>query len=197
MRISKTRRDRLFRHGKPTIRPAVYEDLRWFWAAARRDGFTGTQDEFTAQAESLLAEADKIWLVEDKNAQFKEGAGPVGVFLANFDGWSLIPHVEWFPWATPRNKLRCTVGFLQSMRYSNEIGSIKIFAHAEFAPWFKHLKRYLPIIWVGKITGGRPRADEHVFYVRGRRNDRLSIRKTKQQVRAAGVDHPAAAASHS
>ena len=177
MKIAKTRRDKLFRYSKPTFRPAVYDDIRWFWASARRQGYEGTPEEFSRQAEESLAGADRIVVAEDTNGNYEKGAGPVGVFLSNYDGWTLAPHVEWFPWATPRNKLRCTVGFLQSMRYARDIGSIKIFAEARYAGWFKRLKKYVPVSLVGKITGGRETGDEYIFHLRGRGRNEQHIRR--------------------
>ena len=208
MKIAKKRRDKLFRTGKPVIRPAQYSDIRWMWAAAKRDGFKGDSTEFTEYVEPLLAQADKIFILEDRNNEFAKKAGPVGVVLTNYDNWSMVPHVEWFPWATPRNKLRCTVGFLQSMRYTQSVGSIKIFAIDEYADWFKWLRRYIPIILVGKIPGGRPDGNEWVFYVRGRRNvDRQIVRRrqgaedairgTGAGVRTADLDHSPTSASNS
>lgn len=199
MRIAKVRRDRLFRHSKPTIRPGVYADIRWMWAAAKRAGFEGEAPEFTEQIEPLLAQADRLYMLEDRNGEFAKGAGPVGMVLANYDGWALVPHVEWFPWATSRNRLRCTVGFLQSMRYTQGIGVIKVFSDAEHADWFKRLKRYLPISLGGKVPFGRADGEEFIFYIRGRKHDKRyknAVRRVEgKNPGATGHDSSAASSS--
>lgn len=198
MKIAKARRERLFKHSRPDIRPAVYEDIRWLWVASRRSGTEESPEEFSRRIEPFLADCDRLWMLWDKNSEFESGDGPVGLVMANDDGWTLAPHVEWFAWATPRNKLRCTVGFLQSMRYTNGVGCIKIFSTAENAEWFKRLKRYTSIILAGRIPGGRPSGEEYIFYLRGRKQGehRQSIRRVKTGERGAGIDHPAAPGSN-
>jgi hypothetical protein len=180
MKKAKERRERLFKSGKPTFRPAVYNDIRWLWVASKRAGFDGTSEEFSQQCEPRLAQADRLFMVEDRNKEFESGNGPVAVVLANYDGWTLCPHVEWFPWATNKNKLRCTVGFLQAMRYTHSIGCIKIFADGQYSAWFKWLRRYVAISLVGRIPSGRPGGEECIFYLRGRQNGR-TIRRRREQ----------------
>ena len=186
MKAAQARRERLFRKGKPSIRPAVYEDIRWLWVAARRGGYKGSPEEFTAKAEPFLAAADKIFFLEDTNKEFESGKGPVGVVLCNYDEWSLFPHVEWFPWTTPQNKLRCTVGFLQAMRYTRDVGIIKIQANAANDKWFKWLKRYVAINLAGRIPHGRADGMESIFYIRGRKQHEFNTRRTETEARQSG-----------
>ena len=197
MKTAKARRDRIFRSGKPRIRPMVYDDIRWLWVAARRQDYDGNPEDFSRETEPLLAAADKLFMLEDSNREFTEGVGPVGVVLANYDGWTLAPHVEWFPWATPRNILRCSVGFLQLMKYTHDVGCVKIFATAENAPWFKRLKRYIAINLGGRIPGGRPSGEEYIFYLRGRkqneRGNRKHLRRVETEVARTDIGSPATA----
>ena len=181
MKKAQQRRERLFKEGKPLIRPCIYSDIRWMWVAAKRAGNDMTPEEFSNKAEPILAQADKIFILEDRNSEFQSGQGPVGVVLANYDGWSLCPHVEWFPWAATRNKLRCTVGFLQAMRYSNDIGSLKVYSTAEYHQWFKKLKRYVAISYAGKVPHGRFDGDEHIFYLRGRKQHEFYKRSIRRE----------------
>lgn len=199
MKAAKARREQLFRAGKPTIRPVVYDDIRWMWVGIRRTGADVTPEEFTRRVEPYLSSADKLFMLEDRNAEFATGQGPVGVVLANYDEWTLVPHVEWFPWANPRNKLRCTVGFLQAMRYTHDVGCIKIFATAENAKWFKWLKRYTSIILAGRIPGGRASGEEYIFYLRGRKQNgrriRLPVRRGQDDFRTTDISHTQTAGS--
>ena len=182
MSAQKKRRERLFSPGKPKIRPAAYDDIRWMWAAAKRAGFDGDSDAFNRFVEPFLAGADKVFMLEDTNAEFANGSGPVGIVLANYDGWALVPHVVWFDWATARNILRCTVGFLQAMRYAQGTGIIKINSSHENNAWFKWLKRYIPIYLAGRIPHGREDGDEYIFYLRGRQKSEQPI-QTKDAFR--------------
>lgn len=198
MKSAKIRRERLFRTGKPVVRPAIYSDIRWLWAAAKRNGFDGTAEEFTAQTEPLLAQADRLFMLEDLNREYSKGSGPVGLVLANYDGWALVPHVEWFPWATPRNILRCSVGFLQAMRYTQDVGVIKIFAEGRTAKWFKRLKRYVAISVGGRIPYGRDTGEECIFYLRGRKQNVRINQNAVRRIRSneQSQDHTATAGDH-
>ena len=170
-RIQQRRRDRLFGDKRAVIRGYQAEDVRWLWVAARRAREDISQEEFHAAVSSILNQSNKLWIIEDVHSEFKEGHGPVGLIMATFDDWALSPHVEWFPWATIRNKLKGTVGFIQIMRYRKDVGIIKIFAAGEVnKKWFKWLRRYLPIAYAGAIPNGRAGEDEHIFYIRGRKH---------------------------
>ena len=176
-KTAKKRRETLFRKGKPDIRPAIYEDIRWLWAAAKRGGFDGTSEEFTIKAEPFLAEADRVFMFEDRNSEFDKGRGPVGIVLCNYDGWSLLPHIEWFPWTTAQNRLRCTVAFLHSMRYTKDVGMIKVMSSENNEKWFKRLKRYVAINLAGRIPHGRSDGMESIFYLRGRKQHDYTTRR--------------------
>ena len=184
MKKAQLRRKALFKHGKPNIRPARYDDIKWLWFAAKRGSYSGSPEEFTAAAEPFLAKADKIFMIEDRNKEFQSGIGPIGIVLCNYDNWALCPHVEWFPWTTPRNKLRGTVGFLQVMRYTKDIGCIKIYASENNDKWFKWLKRYVAINLAGRIPHGRADGMESIFYIRGRRQHEFNIRRKQAETRS-------------
>jgi len=169
VKIQQKRRERLFAKGRPTIRDYTNDDIKWLWAGARWKGAEVDQAEFMLIIDNTLVQADRHYILEDRNAEFEGGFGPVGLVLATFDEWALAPHVEWFPWATTQNKLRCTVGFFQKQRYTRGIGCIKVFTVGDvYKSWFKRLRRYLPIYYVGQIPDGRSDGVEHIFYLRGR-----------------------------
>jgi len=169
MKIQQKRRERLFAKGRPKIRDYEPEDIKWLWAVARWSGGDVDPSVFSEAVEQTLNGADRHYILEDNNSEFESGHGPVGLVLATFDTWSLAPHVEWFPWASTRNKLRCTVGFFQKERYSRGTGCIKVYTIGDVQKeWFKGLRRYVPIYYVGKIPNGRSNGDEHTFYLRGR-----------------------------
>ncbi len=161
-------RDRLFRTGRPLLRRFESRDVNWLWVAYRNDG--GNQDEVTFKEDMIVhleSQWDRVTMAEDRNAGFESGAGPVGLFHATFDDWVLQPHVTWFPWASTRNKLRCTVQYLMQLRNSRNIGVALV--RAIDRNWFARLKKYVPIYPVGKVPHGHPDGDEFWFYVRCRK----------------------------
>ncbi len=167
----KQARKRLFRHCKPNFRTAQPEDMRWFWAAYRLGPNVDeavTQEAFEDSVYEELSGFTSVQIVEDTNGRFESGFGPVGMFVANSDGWNLEPHVEFFPWATARNKVKSVVGFLTKERFSGHCGCIRIRVDEKHKELFRRLKAYVPIRTLGKIPCGRPDGPEHVFYVRGK-----------------------------
>lgn len=51
----------------------------------------------------------------------------------------MVPHVHWFPWARPRNKLEAALKFINVMRKRY---GILIATDRESEPFFTHLVRY-------------------------------------------------------
>ncbi len=168
------RRERLFKSGRPLIRNAVIEDIGWVWAAHRRIKGNGNEPddqlEFAQNVEQRLAAWDIVYMLEDSNAEFEKGSGPVGVIHAMYNGWTIEPHAVWFPWARKANKLKCLTGFFMKMRNSGKIGSCVLHIDKEHEKFFRHMKRYAPIYPVGKIPAGKPDGADYVFYIRGRKS---------------------------
>lgn len=152
-------RDKLYREGKPTIREYNPQDIKWLWAAVCRAGTSMPRENFIQIINHTLAKADMLWVIEDRNSEFQTGFGPVCLVLATHDGSTLEPNVEWFPWATPRNKLRCTVGFLQHARYMKGTVIIRILTTYDL----QKLKHYIPIGYAGKIP-----SSVNIYYLRGK-----------------------------
>jgi hypothetical protein len=103
--------------------------MRWLWAAYQlgmwRDLMDSglTQPAFADRALEVIAAASYDWMLEAKG---EEGVRPVALILANKVGRGLEPYVEWFPWASARNKLECTAVFLKEIAKQH-----KIFVFAE------------------------------------------------------------------
>lgn len=172
----KAQREKLFRKGNPEIRNSVYDDIRWLWVSAKIQGYDGSPEDYTDHMEDVLSRFHLIHVLIDDNADFASGRGPVGMVACFADDWSLTPHVNWMAWATPRNKLRCTVAYLMAKNYVKGLGSIKIFVSEHDKDYFAKLKKYLPISEVGVFVGGRSDGDEYIFHVRGRRRGKQHIR---------------------
>ena len=169
----KQARDRLFKHGRPNIRPLEKEDLAILWAAYRKGAFENLigdldQVSFTDKMISIISKYHWSWVIEDKNPSFSTKEGPVGIMVAKFNGWEMEPHFLPFPWATPRNRIKAIVGFAMMARYEKGIGILNIFSQEKDRDFFKHLgKRYGVMYFVGKVPRGNNGKDRYVFYGRG------------------------------
>ena len=155
-------RNRVFRSGKPVIRELNIDDLkdfRWLWAAYLMGSFDLpedlSQEEFTRKLLEILSFYQMAWIIEDKNAHFQDGEGPIALVAANFTGWKMMPHFTAFHWATPRNILRANVAFLHKMQYRKEIGVIVVSTQKEHRNFYQRLGKYLPRL---EFSGRIPKA---------------------------------------
>jgi len=178
----KERRDRLFKKSRPNVRPIelmkqgqIGKDMAILWAAYQQNTFTDhipdnlTQEQFTEFWLDMASRYNAGWMIEDRNPSFADETVPVGMMMAYHNGWELEPHFEGFAWATPRNKLRSVVGFLQMMRYDREVGVVNVHSLKKDKRFFKHVAKYGVLNYLGLIPHGDARGDRHIFYVRGRK----------------------------
>lgn len=97
------------------------------------------QEKFRDWLASGVAKSAETFILE---APGERGLMPVGFVLTTRDieqPHVLYPHVEWFPWASMRNRLEAAVSFIQGMR--KEFLLI-VRARERDAPFFEHLTRY-------------------------------------------------------
>ena len=181
--LQQERRARLFRNGKPTLRPAKLlnedgsygEDMGVLWAAYKAGSFPLVDDQGLEPAQfgqlivNLCAGLSDVVIAEDVSNQYAAGRGPVAFVGIRNDGWRYEPHVDFFAWATPRNVLRSTVAFLQFMRYHKDVGVCIVRSLPPHVPLFKRIEKYAVLNYVGKIFRGTPRGDEHMFSVAGKK----------------------------
>lgn len=148
------------------MRPALEGDEKWLKTAITYKG-DAIPEDFEEVLSAELEPYDEVAMLEDYNGSFASGFGPVGLLAGKTNGYMYEPHIEWFPWASPRNKFRATVMFLQKYRY-RDIGIIVVHALEEAAPFFRRLKEYVPLFYVGKIPCGDElgRGDDYIFYLR-------------------------------
>lgn len=181
----KERRDRLFKTSRPNIREMELfgesgfgKDMGILWAAYQRgtfgDNLDVSQEDFARTLVNEVDQYQKRWMIEDKNSQFAEGEGPIGMMAAVYNGWELEPHFDAFEWATPRNILRAIVSFLQMMRYDRSVGVVNVYTLNKDKNFFKHVTEYGVLRYLGKIPDGDERGDRHIFYTRGRKDGRRS-----------------------
>lgn len=175
-------RMRLFAKSKPTIRPAKLftetgygEDMGILWAAYKMGSFPlvenndMTPDEFGRYIAANCAGLTDALMVEDDNRRYESGRGPVAFIGIRADGWRHEPHVDYFAWATKRNTLRVTVGFIQFMRYHKQVGVCVVRCLKPHVNLFRRVSRYALLNYLGRIVNGTPRGDEYVFTVAGKK----------------------------
>lgn len=121
------------------------EHLKWLWAAYRRGGFADAPKDLDAKDFEQWAVAEIVQLDEGYLLSVDK---PVGLVLARLNDHRMEPHVWWFPWATPRNKLECAVKFLSSIRFKS---LVMIPAAKEDWSFYEHLLRYGMMKVVGKV----------------------------------------------
>lgn len=105
---------------EPKIRPIEETDMKWLWASYQMGVWNElfsenmARDEFRDKLWEIVSAVDFDWILE---VQHEGGLRPVGIVFAEyrFGGHGVEPHVEWFPWATPRNKLECSIKFLKDV----------------------------------------------------------------------------------
>lgn len=173
----KDRRDRLFKTSRPNIREmslvdenGYTKDMGILWGAYKLDSSGDlSQEEFADFIMNNVEPYSKKWLIEDKNAQFGSGYGPVGMMCANYDGWEISPTFEKFEWATSRNILRSVVSFLQMMRYDKDVGIVVVDTLFENKGFFNHVTKYGVLKYASKIPSGREDGDKYTFYIKGRK----------------------------
>ena len=179
-------RERLFKSGRPHIRPlevfnedGTYgRDMGVLWAAYKKGSFDlpeMEQGEFADYMIQTLSGYNVGWMVEDVNKKFSEGRGPVGIFAGAVNEWELEPHFDPFTWATKRNRLKAVVSFLQMMKHDREVGIVNVYSLNKDAEFYKRMKKYGVLYYVGKVPHGDIRGDRHIFFVRGKKKTCLDL----------------------
>ena len=175
----KERRDRLFKTSRPNIRElslvdqqGYTKDMAILWGAYQQGSFDlpeASQEEFAQVITEAINDYQKKWMIEDKNAKFNDGYGPIGMVYAAYNGWELVPSLELFSWASTRNKLRAAVSFLQMMRYDKSVGIVSINSLKDDKDFYNHVSKYGVLRYAAKIPNGDENGDKYIYYIRGRK----------------------------
>lgn len=174
--MSKEKRDRLFKSGRPQLRTIqimdgdkYHKDVGYLWVAHKKRPFNLlrpniTQEEFCRSIEEL-SKSHELAFIEDRNMELGK-QGPVGFICISGD-WLIEPYGEFFSWATPKNILRCTVSFLQMIRY-RKIGACLIKSSECSVSLLNKVCKYGVLHFVGKVPNGDPRGDLWLYSIRGK-----------------------------
>jgi hypothetical protein len=172
------RRERLFHRDRPIVRrleimdgEAYTRDIGYLWAAYEAGSFPDLkadmdQNEFLAAIEQLQKAHDQVWIIDDFNAAYKGGRGPVALVCTK--AFQLVVNAEGcvFKWATRRNLLRCAASFLNMIRHSKKTGICMVKGGREVLPLLRRLTAYELLFYIGKSA-----PNEYLFSVRGRGSD--------------------------
>lgn len=154
------------------IRKHEEADNKFLWAAYQKGSFDLkpglTQQDFLVEMTKRFGSFDLLWVVEDENRGFRSGKGQVCLVGVKTDGWTYQPTAAFFTWATPKNVLRCLVGFFQMIRHQ-KIGVCKVEVLEREMKILARLKKYGVLFLRGRIPCGSPSGDLFVFSINGRR----------------------------
>jgi len=175
----KQKRDRLFKRGKPYIRPISImlddgygKDMAILWASYKEKSFPVmsddlSQEEFAEFILNITNDYNKGWIIEDKNSKFKDGYGPIGMMVAVYNGYELEPHYEPFSWSTSRNTLGAIVSFLQMMRYDKTVGIVNVYSLNENKSFFDKVTEYDVLKYATCIPKADMGKDRYIYYIHG------------------------------
>lgn len=132
------------------------DDLPWFWAAYKKGAFENTvidnpDVEFTPPglAERVLSILGHIYSSGGEVfllwAPTEHGRSPVGVVSVEYVQDAAWPHVIWFPWASPRNRLECALRFLVDMKKD-----LSVIVRTEEDRLYKRLSQYGVLRLIGE-----------------------------------------------
>jgi len=142
-------------------RPFSDSDVKWLWAAYRMDGLANFPEgmdqasfiEFVVQATAVQQnQGGQVLMLDAQIFEKQQRFGPVGLASIRYDGNEARPFVDWFPWASRRNKIECGVKLL------NDLNKQKlVLFHTGESVLIGHLARYgllRPVGWVKVKNGG-------------------------------------------
>ena len=106
---------RLYRTLKrnPEFRLLEEKDFKYLWAAYKKGAFGEIKDITPKEFEIIVVNSlnyDDVWILEEPI--------PIGIVMGSYTAGPIewIADVNWFPWATERQKLEHVVNFFNTMR---------------------------------------------------------------------------------
>lgn len=119
------------------------------WVAYQKGDFEELQfnpglnsEEFTEYLDAIIENYySRDGTIVVCEAYFAEYGAPAPVCVTFVDKSQLafFPHVIWFGWATPRNRIESTINFLKDLVKD---GNVIIFSKRETIFFFSHMARY-------------------------------------------------------
>lgn len=147
----KYRLSRLFKNRKIAVEPTTEQDFKWLWAAYKKGAFSNTiqpdldRDSFVEFVIAASEIVSGLYTVFNGDMAI----GLISVAAKRFgDADYGEPHIDWFPWATKRNKIEGLAKFI--LTYRNEY-PIFIQSGEETLKFVTHIAKYGILRRVGKL----------------------------------------------
>jgi len=142
--------------------------MRWFYTAYRLGLWKEaiprelTRDAFIERMHELLVLGEFDWVIEAPG----DGGGhrPIGLMLAvsRNAGNAIEPHIDWFPWATPRNQME---GIAQWLKETSKQIKILVYVRIdESAMWHRLAGKYRILNRGCKILDYFGRGEDAMFF---------------------------------
>ncbi len=135
------------------------EDFKWFWAAYKKGTWEGVMEDDLSQIEFVefmlnqFSEASDLYTIYFE----KKVIGLVIVTGRIFGSTRYVrPFINWFPWATNRNKLEGAVKTILELRKSLPV---LVDVGTDLSKFVTHIAKYGILRRVGKLD----QSDEQVF----------------------------------
>jgi len=160
--MSKFRLKKLLKRDN-SFRYFAKEDMKYLWAAYKKDGLPAlpenlNKEEFTDLVTEFLSGFSEVFIIESPTIR---GKIPVAIITTLVTSRT-EPNVDWFPWASNRNKLEAAAYFLSKMRKR----PILIWANKETTPYFTRLAQYGVLRRIGKAHKFVDGQDQMIFQTR-------------------------------
>jgi len=182
------RRERLYRYTHPFIRPFDLAKDAWvMWAAYDLNSFPSIpknehlskedrRSEFFRILQAFAAHKSSALIVEQDHKYFRDRRGPVAVIWLDNYGWRIEPQVDFFFWASKRNRLAAVVSFLQMVRYSRDVGVCVVRTERKGVNFCDHVMEDYDLLRpYGQIPNAGPHGKDYLYGVIGRRKPELKL----------------------
>ena len=131
------------------------------FSAYQRKALPGAPEGMTLEQLGVFLEGflsgRQAWLLIGR---VRGGELPVGICITKHTARVAEPHVAWFPWASPRHKLECSVAFLEGI---TSAWIVLIITDESNWPFFDRLVEYGVVRDVGRIDGMYENGDARVW----------------------------------
>lgn len=144
------------------IEQMTEDDLKYAWAAYKK-GWSFFQpglnaQQFKEQLSAILSRMDQVYLLSALS--INNALYPVGI-LVIVGGQRCEPHVEWFPWASKRNRLELLIRIARELRKTNKL---MVYSTEADNLAFQIIRAYGLLQFGCKIKSFFPNGDLAVFY---------------------------------
>ncbi len=175
-------RERVLKRDEPRVRPLEQGDAWVLWAAYDLGSFPALPKglkpgELFERLQAWVQRHSSVVVIEANHKYFKAKRGPVAMVTIDNFGWQIEPQIDFFFWATKRQRLAAVVAFLHMVRWSKDVGCCVVRVADKDVGFCEHLYKYDLLRPLGKLPNARDDGSEHVFYLKGRRERRQELRE--------------------